>query len=247
MTDPLRVLIVDDEPLAVERLVILLSRLDGVALCGTANEGKAALRLVRDLQPDAILLDIAMPGLDGIEVARAVAQGPRPARIVFVTAYDSFAVAAFDVDAVDYLMKPILPARLERALARVRAHGAGPPTHVDARAGLEEFWASDAQGLTRIRCGDIDRISAERDYMRLHVGARSWLVNDSLARLEEELDPERFVRLHRSAIVRRDFIVGLRHHEGGWTARLADGIDQRVGRNYADNARRLTGYARHAR
>lgn len=240
MTEPLRVVVVDDEPLAVERLQILLSRMDGVELCGTADGGDGALRLVRDASPDAILLDIAMPGTDGIDVARAIGRLPVPCKVVFVTAYDSFAVAAFDVDAVDYLTKPIDPPRLARALDRVRAHMGTSSAQISPRATLQEFWASDTQGLTRIRCEDIDRISAERDYMRLHVGTRSWLVNNSMARLEEELDPNRFVRLHRSAIVRRDFIVGMRNDDGVWTARLADGTEQRVGRIYLDNARRLT-------
>lgn len=245
---PLRALVVDDEPLAVERLQILLSRIDGVELCGTAADGEAALRLVEAVAPHVILLDIAMPGMDGIDVAREMARLPRPPKIVFVTAYDSFAVAAFDVDAVDYLMKPIVPDRLARALGRVREHlaapAAAPDAPVPAATRLEEFWASDAHGLTRIRCEDIDRITAERDYMRLHVGASSWLINHSLARLEEELDPARFVRLHRSTIVRRDFVTGLRNDDGIWTARLADGNEQRVGRNYADNARQLSGRAR---
>lgn len=247
MTDALRTLIVDDEPLAVERLQILLSRIDGVELCGTAGEGRAALRLVEAVRPDLILLDIAMPGLDGIDVARAVGRLATAPKVVFVTAFDSFAVAAFDVDAVDYLMKPIVPARLERALVRVREHLAKPEGQRVRPAKLEEFWASDTSGLTRIRCEDVDRISAERDYMRLHVGARSWLINHSLAKLEEELDPDRFVRLHRSAIVRKDFIMGMRNDDGVWTARLADGSEQRVGRLYVENARRLSGRIRSSR
>lgn len=241
MGEPLRILLVDDEPLAVERMQIMLARIGGVHLAGTAADGEAALRLAEATAPDLILLDIAMPGMDGIEVARALGALARPPRVIFVTAFDSFAVAAFDVDAVDYLMKPIDPTRLERALERARGellashHPPRQPRH------LEEFWASDISGLTRIRAEDVDRISAERDYMRLHVGKRSWLINHSLAALEEELDPARFVRLHRSAIVRRDFVAGLRHDEGGWTARLADGSEQRVGRLYADNARKLSG------
>lgn len=244
MTEPLRVLVVDDEPLAVERMQILLARLDGVDLAGTANDGDAALRLAAAIEPDLILLDIAMPGLDGIDVARALGKLRTPPVIIFVTAYDSFAIAAFDVEAVDYLMKPIDPERLARALDRARTHRdadtpkRAPPGH------LEEFWASDINGLTRIRAEDVDRITAERDYMRLHVGKRSWLINQSLSRLEDELDPARFVRLHRSAIVRRDFIAGLRHDEGSWIARLCDGNEQRVGRLYAENARKLSGRSR---
>lgn len=243
MADLLRVLVVDDEPLAVERMQILLARMEGVDLAGTASDGEAALRMAEAVAPDLMLLDIAMPGMDGIDVARALGRLPSPPNIVFVTAFDSFAVAAFDVEAVDYLMKPIEPARLARALDRARAHRAGerPPL---TEAHLQEFWASDINGLTRVRVEDVDRISAERDYMRIHVGKRSWLINHSLAKLEEELDPERFVRLHRSAIVRKDFVTGLRHDEGRWTAKLADGSEQRVGRLYAANARKLSGRAR---
>ena len=243
MAERLRVLVVDDEPLAIERMQILLARMEDVHLAGTAADGDAALRMAQAVAPDLVLLDIAMPGMDGIDVARALGRLTSPPRIVFVTAFDGFAVAAFDVEAVDYLMKPIDPARLGRALDRARAHRGGerpPPT----AKYLQEFWASDINGLTRVRADDVDRITAERDYMRIHVGKRSWLINHSLARLEEELDPERFVRLHRSAIVRKDFVAGLRHDDGCWTARLADGGEQRVGRLYAENARRLSGRAR---
>lgn len=137
-------------------------------------------------------------------------------------------------------------ARLARAIDRARDHRGGQARPAKTRH-LEEFWASDINGLTRVRVEDVDRISAERDYMRLHVGSRSWLINHSLAKLEEELDPARFVRLHRSAIVRKDFVIGMRHDDSGWYARLADGGEQRVGRLYADNARELSGRARNGR
>ena len=169
-----------------------------------------------------------MPGLDGIGVARALAAlDPSPA-VVFVTAFDQFAVAAFEVEAVDYLMKPVDPARLQRALDRARAitsqHRGRRPGAGKSSQWLEEFWASDLTGLVRIAASDVDRVSAERDYMRLHVGRRSWLIHHSMAALEEGLDPELFVRLHRSAIVRKDFITGFtRNPSGRWIARLADG------------------------
>jgi two-component system response regulator AlgR len=190
-----------------------------------------------------------MPGLDGIDVARALA-GRRPApAVIFVTAFDQFAVAAFEVEAVDYLMKPVDPVRLGRALQRARDHvrrpvaAASPADGMSAHGRyLEEFWASDLSGLVRIAVKDIDRVSAERDYMRLHVGPRSWLIHHSMAALEEGLDPELFVRLHRSAIVRRDFIAGfLRNPSGRWIARLADGTEQPVGRLYADSVRAIAG------
>ncbi|HVF83935.1 MAG TPA: response regulator transcription factor, partial [Sphingomicrobium sp.] len=209
---PLRVLVVDDEPLATERLQLLLARLGGVDLVGTASDGESAVRMTRALRPDLLLLDIAMPGMDGIDVARALASDESAAAVVFITAFDHFAVAAFDVAAVDYLMKPVDPARLARAIERTRAYlqsrsDAGSLTSrrsADAPF-LEEFWASDLSGLVRIATRDIDRVSAERDYMRLHVGSRSWLIHHSMSALEDGLDPASFVRLHRSAIVRRDF------------------------------------------
>src|SRR5687767_1114585 len=116
MTEPLRILIVDDEPLAIERLQLLLARIEGTSLAGTASEGAAALRLVEAVSPDVVLLDISMPGMDGIDVARALGKSPKPPVIIFVTAFDTFAVAAFDVAAVDYVMKPVAAERLERAI-----------------------------------------------------------------------------------------------------------------------------------
>jgi two-component system, LytTR family, response regulator AlgR len=243
---PLRVLIADDEPLATERLQLLLARSQGANLVGIASDGESAVALANELTPDVLLLDIAMPGLDGIEVARAFAeQDPSPA-VVFVTAFDHFAVAAFEVAAVDYLMKPVDPSRLQRALDRAREYVSyrreRPKEHKDSHRWLEEFWASDLTGLVRISASDVDRVSAERDYMRLHVGRRSWLIHHSMASLEEGLDPELFVRLHRSAIVRKDFITGFtRNPSGRWIARLADGSEQPVGRLYSDRVRAIAG------
>ena len=244
--EPLRVLIADDEPLAAERLQLLLARAEGAQLVGTASDGDSAINLTEALHPDLLLLDIAMPGLDGIAVARALAaQSPSPA-VVFVTAFDQFAVAAFEVAAVDYLMKPIEPARLQKALDRARVHlrhrGEEEALSAAPSAFLDEFWASDRTGLVRIASRDVDRVTAERDYMRLHVGARSWLIHHSMASLEERLDPQLFVRLHRSAIVRRDFITGFsRNPSGRWIARLGDESEQPVGRLYADRVRSIAG------
>lgn len=242
---PLRVLIADDEPLAAERLQLLLARGEGAQLVGTASDGDSAINLTEALHPDVLLLDIAMPGLDGIGVARALAaQSPSPA-VVFVTAFDHFAVAAFEVEAVDYLMKPVEPARLQRALDRASAYlrtRTGEPPAGKTSQWLEEFWASDLSGLVRIAAQDVDRVSAERDYMRLHVGRRSWLIHHSMAALEEGLNPELFVRLHRSAIVRKDFITGFtRNQSGRWIARLGDGTEQPVGRLYSDRVRAIAG------
>jgi len=241
----LRLLIADDEPLAAERLQLLLANCEGIDLVGTASDGDAAVRMAEALHPDLLLLDIAMPGLDGIEVARALSQRrPSPA-VVFVTAFDQFAVAAFEVAAVDYVMKPVEPERLDRALARARSYLAARIGDAPAASGsrfLDEFWASDMSGLVRIAARDIDRVSAERDYMRLHVATRSWLIHHSMNALEDGLDPGQFIRLHRSAIVRRDFIAGFgRNASGRWIARLADGSEQPVGRLYSDAVREMAG------
>ena len=142
---PLRVLIADDEPLAAERLQLLLARADGAILVGTASDGESAINMAEALHPDVLLLDIAMPGLDGIDVAKSLArQAPTPA-VVFVTAFDQFAVAAFEVAAVDYLMKPVDPTRLQRALDRTRdylEHRRAPAGEAPAPSQwIAEFWA----------------------------------------------------------------------------------------------------------
>ena len=243
----LKVLIADDEPLATERLEVLLARQPGITLVGSASDGVAAVAVVARLTPDVVLLDLAMPGLDGIGVARALAAAEPSPAVIFVTAFDQFAVAAFEVAAVDYLMKPVDAPRLAQAIERARAwvakHRDGAPRGGGPQSRwLDEFWASDLSGLVRIAARDIDRVSAERDYMRLHVGRRSWLIHHSMAALEDGLDPTLFVRLHRSAIVRRDTITGFsRNASGRWIARLADGGEQPVGRLYADQVRAIAG------
>ncbi|HEX8644163.1 MAG TPA: LytTR family DNA-binding domain-containing protein [Allosphingosinicella sp.] len=242
---PLRVLVVDDEPLAVERLQLLLARCEGVSVAGTANDGEAALRIAEAVAPDLVLLDIAMPGMDGIDVARALSASKVPPAVIFVTAFDNFAVAAFDIAAVDYLMKPVQIERLQRALDRVRQRRSGVPgadRTASASGYVEEFWVPDQNGLVRIAAADIERITAERDYMRLHVGRRSWLIHRTIAKLEQDLDPTLFIRVHRSVMLRRDTIVGLYRDEGGhWVARLSDGAEQRIGRSHGDEVKRLAG------
>ena len=203
----LRTLIVDDEPLAVERLQLLCAGLPEIELVGTAADGHAALRLAAALTPDLLLCDIAMPGLDGIAVARALADTPAPPSIVFVTAFDAFAVGAFDVAAVDYLLKPLARERLAQAIARVRA--CRTPAATQSSPWLEEIWVPHRAEIVRLDVRDIERIEVERDYMRLHLGERSYLVHQTPGELERRLDPAQFLRLHRSAIVRRDRIARL--------------------------------------
>ena len=241
----LRTLIVDDEPLAAERLQILCAANPAIDLIGTAGDGEAALRLVEALDPDLLLLDIAMPGLDGMGVARALADRPKRPAIIFCTAFDRFAVEAFDVAAVDYVLKPVAPDRLTRAVERVL--GALDADPAPAAAAVEsafatEFWVPHRSEMIRIAAIDIDRIDAERDYMRLHVGPRSYLLHHTIGELERRLDPDRFIRLHRSTIVRRDRIAKLVHDGmGAWHAVLADGAEVRIGRTYLGPARAIAG------
>lgn len=245
---PLRTLVVDDEPLAIERLQILCAREPGIDLVGTANDGAQALRLVEALAPELLLLDIAMPGLDGMAVARALAsRRPRPA-IIFCTAYDGFAIEAFDVAAVDYLLKPVAADRLARAVGRAAGilHRApidpAPPAAPATPTWTEEFWIPHRAEVIRVAACDIERIDAERDYMRLQLGPRSFLLHQTISELERRLDPDRFMRLHRSTIVRRDRIGKLRHDGlGGWYAELSDGAEVRVGRTYLPAVRALMG------
>ncbi|QLC25906.1 response regulator transcription factor [Parasphingopyxis algicola] len=245
MTDPkpLRTLLVDDEPLAIERMQILCARTEGIDLIGTAQDGESALRMVEALQPELLLLDIAMPGMDGMEVARALEHVDLAPAIIFVTAFDKFAVEAFDVAAVDYLLKPVAPERLEKALARVteqlRETG---DSEAEPSPWTEEFWVPHRSEVIRLAADDIDRIEAERDYMRLHIGERSYLLHQTISHLEERLDPARFMRVHRSSILNRDRIAKLRHDgSGGWYAEMEDGAEVRIGRTYLKKVKQIAG------
>lgn len=243
---PLRTLIADDEPLAIERIQLLCSEVPGVVLAGTASEGGAAIRLAQALCPDLVLLDIAMPDGDGISVARRIsedwdkAKGPPPA-IIFVTAFDGFAVEAFDLSAVDYLLKPVSPDRLARAIARVRERRAvyAAPSQPQTEY-VKEFWVPYRSEMVRVSASDIERIDAERDYVRLHCGGRNYLLHHTMTGLDTRLDPQMFIRLHRSVIVRRDRISSLGHDRAGaWHAELKDGEHVRIGRTYLQAAKEM--------
>lgn len=237
MAEPIRIMIVDDEPLAAERLTMLCAEIGGVRVIGHARDGDTALAMLAANEPDLLLLDIAMPRMDGVSLARILERrAVRPA-VIFVTAYDHYALDAFDVAAVDYLLKPVAAERLARAIARVRdaRPGAAPPP-----GELDELWVPYRSEMIRIPTASIDRIEAERDYMRLHVGARSYLIHMTIAELEQRLDPRTFLRVHRSAIVRTDRIARVGKDEtGNWFAELADGHRLRIGRTYRTRLKAL--------
>ncbi|MFN5129394.1 MAG: LytR/AlgR family response regulator transcription factor [Sphingomonadaceae bacterium] len=243
----LRTLIVDDEPLAIERLQILSADHPMIEIVGTANDGVEALRIAQTLTPDLIFLDIGMPRMNGINAARALGLMPKRPAIILITAYDNFAVEAFDLDIVDYVLKPVSSERLGRAI--MRATGApDAKTHVPqilAKTNgryAHEFWVSHRAELIRVAVADIERVEAERDYMRLHTNGRSYLLHQTISALEQRLDPERFQRIHRSHIVRSDLITGLRHEGGGvWQALLGEEHSMRIGRKYLADVKRLAG------
>lgn len=237
----LRTLIVDDEPLAIERMQVLCAEIDQLAVIGTANDGEAALRLAEKLKPDLVLLDMTMPGMDGLQVAKQLARRTNPPAVIFVTAHDNFAVEAFDLDAVDYVLKPVGAERLERAVERaVSRHD-----RVAVETGsdwLTEFWVPHRSELLRIEAAQVDRIDAERDYVRLHVQDRSYLMLQTIASLEARLDPQQFIRIHRSTILRRDCIRGLRHEGlGVWSVEFDNGDTLRIGRTYLRKVKGMTG------
>jgi two-component system response regulator AlgR len=250
MTEPtsgpgLRTLIVDDEPLAVERMQVICARLPELQVIGTASDGGAALRLIEALSPELVLLDLTMPEIDGLAVARKLAKLTRRPAVIFVTAHEHFAVEAFDLDAVDYVLKPVAPERLSRAIDRALARR-GDEVRQPAGAWLEELWVPHRAELLRIEVAQVARIDAERDYVRLHVGSgtdsRSYLLLQTIAGLESRLNPAQFIRIHRSTILRRDCIRGLRHDGlGVWSIELDDGETLRIGRTYLHKVKAMAG------
>ncbi|UAB78453.1 response regulator transcription factor [Erythrobacter sp. SCSIO 43205] len=244
----LRTLIVDDEPLAVERIQVICAELPAINVVGTASDGAAALRLAEKLEPDLVLLDMTMPELDGLGVARKFAEQDEPPAVIFVTAHDHFAVEAFDLEAIDYVLKPVASDRLDRAIERAVARkGERKPA---ASQWLEELWVPHRSELLRIAVSEVHRIDAERDYVRLHVGnpaddgdaGRSYLLLQTIAGLEARLDPDEFIRIHRSTILRKDNIRGLRHDGlGVWSAELQNGDALRIGRTYLSKVKAMAG------
>jgi len=247
----LKTLIVDDEPLAVERIQVICAEIETIRVIGTASDGAAALRLAEKLEPDLVLLDMTMPELDGLGVARKLAARDNPPAVIFVTAHDHFAVEAFDLDAIDYVLKPVAADRLSRAIGRaLERRNTNGSSHSEASEWLSELWVPHRSELLRIAVSEVHRIDAERDYVRLHVAApgeegdssRTYLLLQTIAGLEARLDPEKFIRIHRSTILRRDNIRGLRHDGlGVWSAELMNGEALRIGRTYLSRVKKMAG------
>lgn len=229
---PLRVLAVDDEPPALDELAYLLRADDRVGTVGTATDSTAALRQLRDGQVDAVFLDIRMPGLDGLELARVLANFARPPRIVFVTAHDDRAVDAFDLGAVDYLLKPLNEERLAESLRRVIAAGGPQATAAPEPIDEDEMIPIELAGRTRMLArGAVRWVEAQGDYARLHTAEESHLVRVPLAVLEERWSDAGFVRIHRSYLVSLRLIVELRLTATGYVV-VVDGHELPVSRRH---------------
>jgi two-component system LytT family response regulator len=240
-------MIVDDEAPARRRIRRLLADEPGVVIAGECGDGESAGASIASLRPDLVFLDVQMPEGDGFAVVKALPPGPLPA-ILFVTAYDQYALRAFEVHAVDYLLKPFTGDRFRTALGRARER-------IEQRsidpglAGLADSLRRRPAYLTRlpvrtggrtvfVDLGAVDWLEAADNYVRLHVRQREYLVRETLATLETQLDPDRFVRIHRSAIVAVDRIAEIRATSHGDAALLLrDGTPLAVSRTFRERLR----------
>jgi two-component system LytT family response regulator len=256
-----RVILADDEPLARERLRMLLAAHPAYEVVAECEDGAQAASAIVEQRPDLVFLDIRMPELSGIEVADALREagidsGHQPA-VVFVTAYSEYALQAFDVHALDYLLKPVDRERLARALDHVEARLGAPSAPTDEtldaplRAFLEtlraerahpaRFLVRDARGgLYFVRADEIDWVDAQGNYVRLHAGGRAHLVRDTMKAFEAKLDPATFVRVHRSAIVNLDRVQRLEPYaHGEYVITLRDGTRLRTSRAHSGRLQEL--------
>jgi two-component system, LytTR family, response regulator len=248
----LKVLVVDDEPLAREGLKLLLGRQPRVESVSEARNGREAITIIRERAPDVVLLDVQMPRMDGFAVVHAVGPEHMPA-VIFVTAHDQYAIRAFEIAALDYLLKPVTEERFalafERASSRIRMQPHDETAHqvvamLDAIASpprrLKRFAVRSGERTLFVPLADVDRIEAFQNYVRLHIGETTHLLHVPMNTIEGVLDPERFLRIHRSHIVNVERISqlwSLAH--GQYIIELRSGQRLHSGRTYGDKIRRV--------
>jgi two-component system, LytTR family, response regulator len=248
---PIRTLIVDDEPAARDGMRHLLAADPEIVLAGECSNGREAAAAIRDTAPDLVFLDVQMPGLDGFGVLREVGVDRAPA-VVFVTAFDQYALRAFDVNALDYLLKPFTDDRfrqsLERAKQLVRQGRLGDlsrklaalldhdePAPARPRY-LDRLVVKSGGKVTLLPVGEIEWIDAEGDYVRIHVGKTWHLLRETMKNLEDQLDSARFVRIHRSTIVNLEKVKELQpFFRGEYVVVLHNGTTLKLSRGYRDN------------
>ncbi|HWN95155.1 MAG TPA: LytTR family DNA-binding domain-containing protein [Methylomirabilota bacterium] len=245
-----RTVVVDDEPLARERLLKLLRAEPEIEIVGDASNGREAIALIREAKPSLIFLDVQMPELDGFGVLAELAEGERPA-VVFVTAYDKFALKAFDVHAIDYLLKPFDKERFQTALRRALGHLAREKPeqmHQQLSALLNELrpapqsdrLAVKTDGrVVLVKAGDVDWVEAADNYVSLHVGKESHLLRETMASIEARL-PKQFLRISRSTIVNSERIKELQPlFHGEYAVILRDGTKLTLSRSHRDKLQHL--------
>jgi two-component system, LytTR family, response regulator len=251
MTAPIRVLVVDDEPPARRRIRELLEDEPDALVAGEAGDGRTAVDMIRTIAPDLVFLDIQMPELNGLDVVAAVGPDRMPP-VIFVTAFDRYAVQAFDVAAIDYLLKPFDRDRFQQALERGREQLRRPDALVDRlRHLLGSRTAAPATDRIPVRVGgrirlipvdDIEYVTAAGSYVRLHTATEALLIRESLTGLEERLDEVRFARLHRSLIVNIGRVRELEPlYRGEFVLWMRDGARFVTGRSYRDRVRQAFG------
>ena len=248
----IRVLIVDDEPHARRAIQVLLKDEAGVEIVGECGDGPSTLKALPALRPDLVFLDVQMPEMSGLEVLKRTAPEDMPPAIIFVTAYDEYAINAFDVHAVDYLLKPFDDERFAKALERARQHLWRDEVVAASRRLfelVENFEQGEAQTsggdeylqriairstgrTTLVKVEDLDWVEASDQYVTLHARGRCHLARDSMTRLENELDPRRFRRIHRSALVNLERVKEIRPQQyGDAIIVLDDGTNLRLSRS----------------
>ena len=231
----MRVLLVDDEPAALERLQALLAQLADVTVIGSAPDGSSALKAIEAEKPDLVLLDIQMPELNGLTVAATIPVAHRP-EIVFVTAFEMYAPDAFEVEAADYLLKPVRFDRLRQAIerARLRQMLRSQLTLITpAEAHGDGIWVQTRHGHVRVLLLEIDWIEAAGDYVMLHTATRSHMHRTTMSALERTLDDSRLMRVHRSTFVAPDRVREVRRTGRGLASLvLIDGVVVQVGPTY---------------
>ncbi|RZJ92936.1 MAG: response regulator transcription factor [Brevundimonas sp.] len=238
----MRILLVDDEPAALERLAALLSQAPDVSVVGTARNGREAAQAIADLHPDLVLLDIQMPEASGLAVAAALPPEDRP-EIIFVTAFELYAADAFEVEAADYLLKPVRFDRLRQAIERARRRQSQRTALARAADALaapadedpDGFWVQVRTGFVRVPLGDIDWIEAAKDYVLLHTATRSHIHRATMNALERKLNPAELTRVHRSAFVRPARVTEVKRLGKGLISLvLQDGVNVAVGPSYVN-------------
>jgi two-component system, LytTR family, response regulator len=249
---PLTTLIVDDEPLARDGLRLLLSRDPEVSAMREARDGREAVQAIRESNPDLVFLDVQMPEMDGFEVVRKI--GPeRMPHVVFVTAHDQYAIQAFEINALDYLLKPVIEERFVKALLRAKGRIRSNLTADSNRQiiGLLETIAAPRSYVKRlavqsagktvfVNVEDVDWIQAAENYVELHAGRASYLLHVTMNALEKSLDPEIFLRIHRSVIVNLVRIKNLQPGaHGEYVITLRDGARLQSSRTYSSRLRAL--------